>query len=205
MKVQYQKMLNSRPKHVAIVAMGPSKTEFTNFMENVGSWTRQPDEIWAINHACGWCRSHKVFLMDGFIDFFQGWENYLKKHIKVPVFLPEAVRGFPQTVTYPIKEVVNYLQDNWYENTISYAIAYAYFTQVELLSMWGCDFAFVEQRKDGKELLHIENGHAGVSWWLAKAPQYNCKLLFPQNTTLCNLKDRKFYGYTKQPIGKEGQ
>lgn len=215
MSKKYDKCLETRPETVAIVAMGPTSSEYIKSMSHHEKWKSYPDEVWTINFAANWCRSDKMFLMDGFARD-KDWHLWAKKHIKTPMICPYPIKGYPNVVRYPLEQVINATQDLWYGNTVAYAIAYACATGVKELRMYGCDFAYeykelagrtdpnASMTIDPKDMQHIQGielGHAAVTYWMGVAQRFGIQIALPPTTTLASYNNREFYGYgDKQPL-----
>lgn len=171
--------LKTRPKHVALVALGPSYYEFIR--EAVGRKDHSVpfDEVWTINRGFQAVRHDKVFVMDDLRWIEQHDFTYaeaLKKHDK-PLITCFQYDDYPQSVAYPINMVIKRLEDDLLNNTVAYAIAYALVTQVECLSIYGADFYYpdVQLREEGSQ---------ACAYLLGGARFFGMKFRLPQSTTL---------------------
>ena len=151
----YDEMMNTSPKHVAIIAMGPTKAEFTSMLQNITLFKSFPEEVWATNMSATWSKHDKVFMMDGpvFDEFadqrgMQEWSELVCKTSRVPVVVPYADKTeYPATCSYPIHEVVaKFGKHARFINTIGYAFAYAGLIGVERCDVFGCDFDYRDEK-----------------------------------------------------------
>jgi hypothetical protein len=217
---KHDKCLETRPEKVAIVAMGPTSQDFVKLMNHHAEWKKYPDEVWTINFAGNWCRSDKIFLMDGIRDDEgnindSGWHEYAKKHIHTPILSAHLFKELPNVVRFPLEQVLNATQELWYGNTVCYALAYACTIGVKEVHMFGCDFAYEYKNinNEGKSqvisneqmevIQGIELGHAAVTYWMGICQRFGIQIHLPPTTTLASFNNRHFYGYgKKQPLIK---
>ena len=65
--------------------------------------------------------------------------DMLQKH-KGPIYTCELDDRCPGLVEYPLEEVVQYSNLPLFNNTVAYAVAFAYWNEVANLKMFGIDF-----------------------------------------------------------------
>lgn len=117
--------LETRPKHVALVALGPSYYDFIR--EAVGRKDHAVpfDEVWTVNRGFQAFRHDKVFVMDDLRWLEQrdfGYAEALQKHDK-PIITCFTYADYPMSVEYPLDMVVKRLEDDLLNNTVAYALA----------------------------------------------------------------------------------
>ena len=174
-----KKTLETRPKHVALVALGPSYYDFIREAVGRKDHTIPFDEIWTVNRGFQAVRHDKVFVMDDLRWLEQrdyGYAEALKKHDK-PLITCFAYDDYPMSVAYPIDMIIRRLEDDLLNNTVAYAIAYAMMTNVECLSIYGADFYYpdVQMREEGSQ---------ACAFLLGVARSFGMKFRLPQSTTL---------------------
>jgi len=179
----YLEPLLTRPKKVAIVALGLSSKEFV--MEAVGNMStalRHPfDEVWTLNRGLKAFPHDKLFCMDDFRWLEQrdtGYAQFLKEHDK-PVITSTAYPEYPNAVEYPIDDVGTWLGDDIFcVNTVAYMVAYALSIGVTDLWLYGADFAYPDGNK-------AESGGQAVTYLLGYgAAKYGLKHYIPSTSTL---------------------
>jgi len=199
-----QDCLLTRPRAVALLAMGESRREYINqfILRNNGSaW----DETWAIG-AIGLVYNHdKMFVMDD-LRVLSGkkeveWAGLLKDHQK-PIITSAVYPEYPTSVRYPIEEVVKKVNDEYFTNTIAYAIGYALLIGVKELNLYGCDFTYPDR--------HVaESGAQNVAYLLGRAESFGMTYRISALSTLLSANEcmnidgmvrRNLYGYAKQPF-----
>jgi len=186
-----------RGKHVAIVAMGNSQLDFHLSLTH----SQKYDEVWAINAMIGVVKDvDRAFVMDPVSRFFdtddaadmtQMMRDYLPE-IKYPIYSCELDDRVPELEEYPIEALIKDTECGYINNTVSYAIAFAYWNKVGAVSMFGADFTY-------KTNPHFaEMGRACCEFWLAKCMEQNIEVSIAVRSNLLDanvdLKD-KLYGY----------
>tara|TARA_R110002110_G_scaffold273012_1_gene488401 strand:+ start:2355 stop:2900 length:546 start_codon:yes stop_codon:yes gene_type:complete len=154
-------------KNIAIVAMGESQLDF----HIARTHSQEFDEVWAINAMAGIIPNpDRVFAMDPMTRFFDtedagGQTALIRKTlstIKCPVYSVELDERTPSVELYPIEAIINDTECGYLNNTVAYAIAFAYWNKVGSISMFGADFTY-------KKLVYFaEMGRACCEFWLAK-------------------------------------
>ena len=162
-----KKVKSLKGKTVAIVGMGKSWFDY-NLAKSHGVHF---DEVWAINAVADVIYHDRVFMMDPpsrFLDTddaggqTDSMIKVLKEH-KGPIYTCELDDRCPGLVEFPIKEVVSDTNCFYLNNTVAYAVAFAYWNDVAVINLFGVDFSY-------KGNLHFaEAGRACVEFWLAKA------------------------------------
>lgn len=191
------------PYTVAIVAMGPSRTDYLAECVNKSSRFAVADETWAINAMGGVIQHDRLICMDALPYFAKvreenpalvGYGDWLAKH-PGPVYSQRKYDGFPGSVEYPLADVLNACNGYaYFNNTVAYAVGLALALKVRHLKLYGCDFT-AGQHADG------QTGRACVEYWLAVCIQRGMRVTIAPSSTLCDQKSgRVLYGYSKPPV-----
>jgi len=136
--------LDTRPDSVIILAYGPSVIAYAPMMiENLEKF----DEVWAVTRAGLVFQHDKLFYMDNLEEMSRQGNPMAERltSVKTPIITSTAYSNWPNTIEYPIKEVVEYLKCDFMANTICYAIAYAIYIHVKEITLYGCDFSFPDK------------------------------------------------------------
>ena len=154
-------------KNIAIVAMGNSQLDYHKMITH----SHQFDEVWAINAMIGVLKkADRAFIMDPVSRFFEtddagNMTSMMQETlptVEYPIYTCELDKRVPTLVEYPIEEVVIDLDCGYFNNTISYAIAFALWNKVGGVNMFGADFTY-------KGNFHFaEQGRGCCEFWLAK-------------------------------------
>jgi len=206
---KYEKCLETRPKHIAIVAMGDSSVHYMRKRTINQGVDIVPDEVWGINFVCDWLKADKIFLMDGFESLEGlGWDSWAKRQVKstVPFIMPFKEKRFKCSVAYPLEEVIHNLKV-WKElsNTACYALAYAIHIGVRRIDCFGFDFDYKDERfldPDGHPYICVqEDTKAATQFWAGIAIGRGIAVNSAPGRFL-NTYDGFFYGYPKerQPV-----
>jgi hypothetical protein len=201
-------MPEERPegKHVAILGLGGSITEYLEIIKRKGGRSAFCDEVWAINALGDVFACDLVFHMDDVrIQEIRAKANpngniaallpWIKKS-PVPVITSRSHPDYPPLVEYPLEDVLNDLGHDYFNSTTAYAIALAIHIRVAKISLFGMDFTYENQH-------HAEKGRACVEFWLGFARARGIKLLMPKTSTLmdaCHTRAERLYGYDTQDV-----
>ena len=184
-------------KKIAIVAMGVSQIDFHLALVH----SKKFDEVWVINAMIGVVKqADRAFIMDPMTRFFDTDEaasmtemmRDTLPNIDYPIYSCELDDRVPNVEEYPIKALIEDTACGYLNNTVAYAIAFAYWNKVGAISMFGADFTY-------KNNAHFaEMGRSCCEFWLAKCMEQNIDVSV---AVRCNLLDanvnvkEKLYGY----------
>lgn len=187
-----QDPLATRPQSVAIVALGPSSKDFITARAHKNS-ALLVDEVWAVNSGAEVFACDKVWLMDDLRKMQQrypGWAQRLRSLDK-PIVTCRHYDEWPTSVEYPLNDVLHCIRDDYFTNTVAYAIAYAILTRVEDLYLFGCDFMY-----PGSKI--VEPGAECCAYMLAIAKERGVHWRIPSNSTLLDSNLVRMDGATQQ-------
>jgi len=184
-------------KNIAIVAMGASQLDFHLSLTH----SQEFDEVWVINAMIKVVKdADRAFVMDPMSRFFDSDDagnmtDMMKDNlplIEYPIYSCELDKRVPAVEEYPIEAVISDTQCGYLNNTVCYAIAFAYWNKVGSINMFGTDFSY-------KKNAHFaEMGRACCEFWLGKCMEQNIEVSIAQSCNLLdtdvNFKD-KLYGY----------
>ena len=195
--------LETRPKSVAIVALGPSSHDYFNDRAK----KKQPlhvDEVWVCNTAIDVLVADKAFIMDDLAHIesvYPDWANRLKA-TKLPLITCRAYKEYPTSIAYPLDFVFEAIKDDPFSTTVAYMVGYAIATKVDILYLFGCDFFYPGSSA-------VEAGAADVAYLLGVAKGTGTTYRIPQSSTLLNCHlakadekgrmSRPLYGYDYNP------
>ena len=154
-------------KNIAIIAMGNSQLDYHKMVTH----SKKFDEAWAINAMIGVLKKvDRAFIMDPVSRFFDtedaGNMTVMMQETlptaDYPIYTCELDKRVPALVEYPIEEVVINLDCGYFNNTISYAIAFALWNKVGGVNMFGADFTYKGN------VYFAEQGRGCCEFWLAK-------------------------------------
>lgn len=188
-------------RHIAILGLGPSLDQYLEITKRLGGRSKFCDETWSINALGDVFACDLIFHMDDIriqerraaaspgsnIAALVDWI----KTSPVPVVTSRAHPDYPALVEFPLEDVLNNLQHDYFNSTAAYAVAFAIHTQATKISLFGMDFTYPNSHQ-------AEKGRACVEFWLGVAQERGIKLSMPTSTTLMDAmssrKDR-LYGY----------
>lgn len=188
-------------KHIALLGLGPSVDQYLDYTKRLGGRSAFCDEVWAINALGNVLDCDLVFHMDDIriqerraeadpTSNIAAMVRWLKTS-KVPVVTSRAHPDYPALVEFPLEDVLNNLQHDYFNSTAAYAVAFAIHIGATKISCFGFDFTYANSHQ-------AEKGRACVEFWLGVAKARGIKLSMPKTTTLMDaLGERKdrLYGY----------
>jgi len=184
-------------KDIAIVAMGQSQLDFHLAQTHSISF----DEIWAINAMIGVLPNiDRAFILDPMSRFFDtedaGTMTPMMRNkltlVDYPIYSCELDERVPAVEEYPLKQIVKYSKSAYLNNTVAYAIAYALWSKVKQISIFGVDFTYQTN-------MHFaEAGRGCVEFWIGKCINQGIQVgIAPRSSLLDTDVDtkHKLYGY----------
>ncbi len=191
-----EKIKSLKGKTIAIVGMGKSWFDY-NLAKSHGVHF---DEVWSINAVASVIYHDRVFMMDPpsrFLDTddaggqTDSMIKLLKEH-QGPIYTCELDDRCPGLVEYPIEEVVEDANCYYLNNTVAYAIAFAYWNEVSNIKLFGVDFSYQGN-------LHFaEAGRGCVEFWLSKCISAGMQVEVAHTSGLLDTDvpaEQKLYGY----------
>ena len=184
-------------KNIAIVAMGQSQIDFHLSQTHSVEF----DEIWAINAMIGVLPSiDRAFILDPMSRFLDTEDAgtmtpMMKKKLpkcNFPIYTCELDERVPAAIEYPIELVVHDLGCSYFNNTIPYAIAFALWSKVSKISLFGIDFTY-------RTNMHFaEAGRSCTEFWLSKCIDAGMQIEVAPRSSLLDTDipmQEKLYGY----------
>ena len=156
--------------------------------------------MWAINAMCAVVQPDRVFMMDPASRFFDsedagGQTEVMRKvlpKLTCPVYSCELDERVPAIEPYPLAKVVQDLGCGYFNNTVSYAIAFALWSKVKRLSVFGVDFTYTTN------MHYAELGRACCEFWLARCMSAGMEVAVAPRSPLLDTnvtEKNKLYGY----------
>jgi len=195
-------MIKTPPSHlkdseIAIVAMGQSQLDF----HLAKTHSVHFDEVWAINAMIGVLPAvDRAFILDPMSRFLDTenagtMSSMMRKtlpNVSYPIYSCELDARVPAVEEYPLQEVVDHGDSAYLNNTIAYAIAYALWSQVKQVSIFGVDFTY-------KTNMHFaEAGRGCVEFWIGKCIHQGISVGIAPRSSLLDTDvgvRNKLYGY----------
>ncbi len=188
-------------KHVAIVAMGGSSSAYLDYVKCLGGRKPYADEVWGVNAIGDLLQCDRIFHMDDVRVQMRRAEarpesniarmmDWMREH-PGPVYTSHYEPGFPGLVEFPLRQIVGDLREMYFNGTVAYAVAFAIWSGVRKISIFGCDYSYEHSH-------HAEKGRACLEYWLGIAKGRKINLSLPRNTSLmdaCEGPDALTYGY----------
>jgi hypothetical protein len=183
-------------KSVAIVGLGKSWHDY-NLAKSHGAHF---DEVWAINAVGSVIFHDRTFMMDPVSRFLDsddaggqtsGMTEVLLNDDK-PIYTCELDDRCTNLIEFPINEILEEFNCCYINNTVAYAVAFALWSKVKTIKMFGVDFSY-------KNNLHFaESGRACVEFWLCKAMHLGVEIEVAKSSALLDtnvIAEEKLYGY----------
>ena len=184
-------------KSIAIVAMGNSQIDFHLSQIHSVSF----DEVWAINAMVGVLPNiDRAFILDPMSRFLDTEDaGSMTKMMRLvlpsayyPIYSCELDSRVPAVEEYPLEHLVKDLSCSYFNNTIAYAVAFALWSKVSSISIFGVDFTY-------KTNMHFaESGRGCVEFWISKCIDAEIDIAIAPRSSLLDtdveIQD-KLYGY----------
>jgi hypothetical protein len=201
--------LLTRPKHIAIVALGISMQAFLQEHMSMPGMKSPFDEVWTLNRGVRGVQHDKLFVMDDIAWLEEKdpyYTNFLKNHDR-PIITSFEYSDYPMTIPYPLYEVLDTIKDDVFTvNTVSYMLAYGIHIGVEKFSIYGADFIYANGNT-------AEKGGQAVAYLLGMGSQFGFTHRIPQSSTLLYANEAKLqpngtvarvpYGYHRRQMMEE--
>ncbi len=201
-------------EHLAILGLGTSCYQWV-----AATYDHMPEcEIWTINagayvfrhdvvfdmHTAKYLENHKKTSKESNLQRIDRRREWLKTHNK-PIIMAQADPDIPNSLTYPLKKVVEGTNSCYFATGVAYMLALAYMAKVKKLGLFGVDFSY-----DRDKQTHYEVGQRCCEYWLGRLLERGCSIELPNDTHLLDMKHRTtkgtIYGYDEPlefefPIG----
>ena len=172
--------LNTKPRSVAIIGLGPSAQVYLAHAAKKVDFL-EVDEVWVCNSAYEVLCADKAFMMDDFGDIvhrYPQWAAKLKLG-KTPIISCSKHEDFPHVWEYPRDAVLEFLKDDWLSTTPAYMVAYAMYIGVRSMYLYGIDYNYPGG-------MAVESGADCVAHLLGMAKVMKIDYKIPQESTLCD-------------------
>ena len=182
--------------HIALIGLGTSQIDYVIARENSVNW----DETWGCGSTAAVFDLDRLFMMDPASRFFDtndaGNQTEVMRDtlpfLDIPVYSCELDERVPSIVEFPLDEVVTDTRCAYMNNTVAYAIAFAYWNRVAHIDLFGIDFSY-------KHNIHFaEAGRACVEFWLSKCIEKGIKVGVSPRSALLDSNvplNERLYGY----------
>ena len=170
--------LDTRPRSVAVIGLGPSCKEFLAEKARKNNPVHY-DEVWGINTTHRSIKCDKIWTMDDLAKMEQNypdWANELKLE-ETPIITCRTHPDYPNAYAYPLDDVTTRFKDNYFTTTVAYIVAYAAYIGVEDLYLFGLDFYY-------PNAMVVESGMGCVAYWLGIARENGVHFKIPSSSTL---------------------
>jgi hypothetical protein len=161
-----EKIESLKGKKVALIGLGASQIDYVIGLENSKQW----DEVWVINSALSVFACDRVFMMDPVSRYLDtedagnqtGVMRRLLPTFDKPIYSCELDDRVPAVVNFPLVEVMSDAKCAYFNNTVAYAMGFAYWNRVGHIDLFGLDFSYAHN-------IHFaEAGRACVEFWISK-------------------------------------
>lgn len=182
--------------HIALLGLGTSQIDYVIARENSVNW----DETWGCGSTAAVFDLDRLFMMDPASRFFDtndaGNQTEVMRDtlpfLDIPVYSCELDERVPSIVEFPLDEVIADTKCAYMNNTVAYAVAFAYWNRVAHIDLFGIDFSY-------KGNIHFaEAGRACVEFWLSKCIEKGIKVGVSPRSALLDSSvplNERLYGY----------
>jgi hypothetical protein len=196
----------STPKRVALIAAGPTKSEWVDLMCSTTVEGPDIDEVWGINGVGRALRVDVSFVMDDYRAMAAHFPT--KKHqyetTPHPIITSTPWRDLPNNHPYPLGEVLTIPgARDYFNHTVPYAIAYGLALGVQEMLAFGCDY--IGYGNDAKNSFDPNRAAAYAmctAWWIGFAQGRGMDVIVCPKSPLLDSHVppvQRFYGYMAKP------
>ncbi len=186
---------------VAIVGMGRSHLNFSMSLAHSAKY----DEVWGINVIGAIFRDvHRTFMMDPPSHFLDGdkpgdmtsiMRDMVTSRQLFPIYSSGTDPRCPSVVEYPLGEVIQATGLCYFNNTATYALAYALYQEVAEVNIFGLDYTY-------SNVNIAESGRACAEFWIAMLSSKGTVINIAPESSLMDTNvpaEKKLYGYSLLP------
>ena len=150
-------------------------------------------ETWGVNDLVLRRDVKKVFDMHNLIPRFGEelkWATVEKVNaLKIPFFSVRKYSEIPTSISYPLDEVIDALGTDYFTNSIDYMIAYAVYTKVDEINLYGVNMVVGSEWAFEKP---------GVDFWVGYAKGRGIEVnVFGRHSEIMQSRNKKLYGYNR--------
>jgi len=181
-------------KKIAIVGFAPSTRDLAPY--NDPEW-----EIWVLNQyqsilpqggATNITRWFELHQRDTVLTNHRDAEYFKKlKESKIPVMMCKKEEDIPMSEAYPLEEIIEACETDYFTNTISYMAAYAYYIGATEVAIYGVDMA--QDEEYAKE-------RPSVEYFVAFLRAKGIPVYIPAESDIC--KAPYLYGFQEETASK---
>lgn len=197
----------NNPKRVALIAAGPSKSEWVDIMSASTIDGVSVDEVWGINGVSRGIRCDLTFMMDDYAA--------MKGHLPTkavwyetaphPIMTSVVRANCPTAVAYPLADVLSLPgARDYFNHTVAYVIAYAVVLGVKELLIFGADYVSSNYDADPKHSKPVSARYmACTAYWIGYATARGMDVIICPRSPLLDsdvASVDRFYGYTIKPV-----
>lgn len=185
------------PEHVCVLGLGPSLSQYLQLGLASAPFPKY-DEIWTINMGARVLQHDVTFCMHDLkesehrnppeADFYK---TYDREYLTVAHY-----DEYPNSVAFPIKELMDRFNFHWMSGGIPYMIGYATLIGVKKLSLYGIDY-------DHPGSTGVEPGKDCTTAWAVIGMLAGLDIIIAQDSSFMDMRlpnTKKFYGYPYPPV-----
>jgi len=192
--IQENNVIEKKKKKVAIVGFAPSSRDKAPY--NDPDW-----EIWVLNEYNSILPSHGANNVALWFEIHQR-DTVLKsnrdssyidklKNSKIPILMCEKHDDIPMSMKYPLHEIIEKLETDYFTNSISYMVAYALYVGVDEIAIYGVDMA--QDEEYAKE-------RPSVEYFVGYARAKGIPVYIPSESDICKVP--YYYGFEEESAQK---
>ena len=192
------------PKAVILLALGPSRSYYYDWLVKHNNTWDDYDEVWGINTAIKLKPDlDMLWVMDDMDLYTRHFPAYYKalSETKVPIITNNcAYKEFPTARNYPDHHILSHLNGGFAyfnDSSLPWIFAYAMWLKIEKMALFGVDYS--NPKRPDRQL---EAGRCCAEFWAGAMWREGIELVLPQDTTFmdrCLYPQKRPYGYLKPP------
>jgi hypothetical protein len=203
------------PERVALIAAGPSKSEWVDLMCAAAIEGPMVDEVWGINGVGRAIRVDLTFMMDDyrFERGLQPTKAAWYRDAGHPIISSVPIRDLPNIHAYPLDAVLSLTgARDYFNHTVPYAIAYAVALGVKEMLIFGADYVAAGAAYGNNPRLGFNHDLPArymscTAYWAGYATARGMDVVICPRSPLIDAdvpQKHRFYGYLLKPVLRHG-
>lgn len=198
----WQHPTGRNPECIAVVAMGPSYTDFIDSGSSSKTQVAPWQEVWTLNGMGRTVNADLLFAMDDlrYCLMHSPGTAQAAHDFGGPVITSTPYKDFKNALAYPLAEVLGWAKSplaGYLNHCVPQMLAYAGFIGVKQIFMFGCDYTHPERPEVGK---FRQDYRACTEFWIGVLSGRGINVtIAPKSTLLDTLTGHKVYGYLIAP------
>jgi hypothetical protein len=194
------------PERVALIAAGPSKSEWVDLMCSTTVEGPMVDEVWGINGVGRVLKVDVSFVMDDYRAMASHFPTKKEQYESTPhpIITSQVWRNLPNNHAYPLGDILAMPgARDYFNHTVPYAVAYGLALGVKEMLIFGADYTgYGNDQRNSFDTGKAASYMACTAWWTGFAQGRGMDVVICPKSPLLDAHIsplNRFYGYLAKP------